>query len=81
MSAIGIEEAAAICSVHLDRFLGGHGPLRNHLRCDGVFLHAAISVLRFDNLRLQQVSVGVGMQVLHHSLGHQEERGDQAEGK
>ena len=87
MSAVGVEEAAAVGAEFLDDLLRGHRTLRDGLRGDRVHHRLAVGVHRglavgahvLHLLRLNQLHRVVGLQVLHHALRDQHQRADNAE--
>jgi len=50
--AVGVKESAAIRAKHLDDFLRGYRPLRDHLGVDGLLRFRAVGCLFFDGLGL-----------------------------
>ena len=76
MRAVGVHEAAAVGSQHLDGFLRGNRPLRDGLLSHRIHHRLAIgidhrlSVLPdlLHLLRLNNLHCVIGLEVLNHSL-------------
>ena len=87
VSAIGVEESAAVGSQHLDGFLGGDRALSDNLT--GRRLHERLAVLAQDRLpvlanflyllRLNDLDRVIRLEVLNYSLVHQNQRKESAE--
>src|SRR5271168_836276 len=71
--AISAKKSSAVRSVHLDRFLRSHRPLRDHLRRHRFLLHATVRVLRLHHLWFNQTRRRVRLQVLDHPLRNEKQ--------
>ena len=90
---VGVRIAAAVGAEHLDGDLRGHRALDDGLLGHGLLFHHGFAIGAFDGLalvvlllhrelhRLQQLGLGVRLEVLDHALRHEKHGEHQADGQ
>ena len=73
MRAVSIEKSTPVGTEFLDYLLRGNRSLRDHLLSHGLRTALAVCTRDLRRVRLNQLHRRIGLQILHDTLGHEDQ--------